>query len=65
MPWGLSCEASRDAASHFLHPLCRSKSPKALPLVKFIDTFEAAFGLIANNGSVWTINTDLNAPRSK
>lgn len=45
--------------------MCRSKSPKPLPLVKFIDTFEAAFGLIANNGSIWTINTDLEAPRSK
>ncbi|CAL5219022.1 g780 [Coccomyxa viridis] len=43
----------------------RSKTPKPLPLVKFIDTFEAAFGLVANNGSIWTINTDLDAPRSK
>lgn len=45
--------------------LRRSKSPAPLPIVKLIDSFDAAFGVVANNGTIWTINTDLDAPRSK
>ena len=45
--------------------LRRSKNPAPLPTVKLIDSFDAAFGVVANNGTIWTINTDLDAPRSK
>ena len=45
--------------------LRRSKDPARLPVVKLIDSFDAAFGVVANNGTIWTINTDLDAPRSK
>jgi hypothetical protein len=45
--------------------LRRKKNPAPLPTVKLIDSFEAAYGVVANNGTIWTINTDLDAPRSK
>ena len=40
-------------------------STTPLPVVKLIDDFSASYGVIANNGTLWTFNTDLDAPRSK
>ena len=38
---------------------------KPLPIVKFIDDFIASFSIVAADGPIWTLNTDLNATRSK
>ncbi|BDA42018.1 Prolyl endopeptidase [Coccomyxa sp. Obi] len=43
----------------------RKANAEPLPLVKVIDNFEAAYSIIANEGPIWTINTDLDAPRNK
>jgi hypothetical protein len=37
----------------------------ALPLTKLVDDFRAAFGVVASQGPLWTIQTTLNAPRSR
>jgi hypothetical protein len=38
---------------------------KPLPIVKFIDEFLASFSIVASDGPIWTLDTDLNATRSK
>ncbi|CAK0747901.1 hypothetical protein CVIRNUC_001798 [Coccomyxa viridis] len=43
----------------------KMNSTTPLPVVKLIDDFSASYGVIANNGTLWTFNTDLDAPRSK
>ena len=50
-----------------LTPYDRQKgaAAKPLPIVKLIDDFRASFSVIANDGPVWTLSTDLNATRSK
>ena len=41
------------------------RSPDAVPfpVVKLVDTFDAAYDYVANEGSVMTFHTNLNAPR--
>lgn len=41
------------------------RSPDALPfpVVKLVDNFDAAYDYVANEGSVMTFQTNLNAPR--
>ena len=43
----------------------RKHDAKPLPLVKVIDTFEASYGIVANDGPIWTLTTDHDAPRNK
>lgn len=43
----------------------RKPSAKPLPMVKVIDDFEAAYSIVINDGPIWTINTDLDAPLNK
>lgn len=41
------------------------RKPDAVPfpVVKLVDTFDAAYDYVANEGSVMTFHTNLNAPR--
>lgn len=43
----------------------RKPDAKPLPLVKLIDDFQASYSIVANDGPIWTLITDLNAPRNK
>ncbi len=43
----------------------RKANAKPLPIVKVIDDFEAAYSIVTNDGPIWTINTDLDAPLNK
>ena len=36
--------------------------PKALPVFKLVDTFEAAYDYLANDGTVFTFQTNYKAP---
>ena len=39
-----------------------SRIGKPLPLVKLVDNFDASYSYVANEGSVFTFLTNLNAP---
>lgn len=41
----------------------KGASAKPLPLVKLVDDFEAAWEVLANEGTSFTLMTNLNAPR--
>ena len=43
----------------------RKADAKPLPLVKVIDDFTASYGIVASDGPIWTLTTDLDAPRNK
>ena len=41
----------------------RSADAQPLPVVKLVDSFDASYDYVANEGSVMTFQTNLNAPR--
>nr|QOL01125.1 putative extracellular protein CSOL_049 [Pseudococcomyxa simplex] len=43
----------------------RKADAKPLPMVKVIDDFTASYGIVASDGPIWTLTTDLDAPRNK
>ena len=54
-------EFSKDKAIDFA-PYDYKSGPKALPVVKLVDNFEAAYDYLANQGFVFTFQTNYNAP---
>jgi hypothetical protein len=40
-----------------------SIASRKLPVVKLVDNFDASYGYVANEGSVFSFMTNLNAPR--
>lgn len=54
-------EFSKDAALDFT-PYDYNSGPKALPVVKLIDDFEAAYDYVANEGMAFTFQTNYQAP---
>jgi prolyl oligopeptidase len=43
----------------------RKNNSQPLPIVKFIDDFEASYSIVATNGTFWTVLTNNDAPRNK
>jgi len=54
-------EFSKDAALDFT-PYDYNSGPQALPVVKLVDDFEAAYDYVANEGMVFTFQTNYQAP---
>ena len=54
-------EFSKEKAIDFA-PYDYKSGPKALPVVKLVDNFEAAYDYLANEGFVFTFQTNYNAP---
>lgn len=54
-------EFSPDTALDFA-PYDFKSGPKALPVIKLVDTFEASYDYLANEGMVFTFQTNYHAP---
>lgn len=54
---------SNDALDFAPYDLQKGDAAKPLPLVKLIDDFEASWDVIANSGTAFTLQTNLQAPR--
>lgn len=54
-------EFSKDKAVDFA-PYDYNSHPKALPVVKLVDNFDAAYDYLANDGMVFTFHTNYGAP---
>jgi prolyl oligopeptidase len=44
---------------------CSKKGSKKLPLLKLVDSFDASFSVVANDGPVFLFKTNLRAPKNK
>ena len=54
-------EFSQEQALDF-SPYDFKSGPKPLPVVKLVDTFEASYDYVANDGTVFTFHTNYKAP---
>ena len=73
--WGFDASVTEDGAYLILHVWdgtdrrnrvwFRDLKSKTAKLVKLFDDFDASYGVIGNVGSVFYVQTDLNAPRQR
>lgn len=47
------------------YDLQKGTAAKPLPIVKLIDDFAASWTIVASDGPIWTLNTNLNASRNQ
>ena len=47
------------------YDLQKGAAAKPLPIVKLVDDFSASWNLVASDGPIWTLSTNLNAPRNQ
>lgn len=62
---GLPVSAATGGMDLSAYDLRKGAAAQPLPIVKLIDDFSASWALIASDGPVWTLNTNLNAPRNQ